>query len=65
MGKKKKLKEERKINPSGTDEFSRHAVATPLPCGLFKGPMDKNRAKDTVPKDSRACISFCSGFLCW
>lgn len=57
-----KLEEERKINQSDTDEFSRHSITTLLLGRLaLQRPPDKNRAEDTSPKESKAHISFCSG----
>lgn len=56
----KKLKEQRKINQSDTDEFSGHCFC----CWLaLQRPPDKNRARDTLPQESRVNISSCSGLL--
>lgn len=60
----KKLAGERKIKQSDTYEFSRHGAATLLLCRLApQRPPDTNRARDTLPKESRGHISFCSGLL--
>lgn len=56
----KKLREQRKINQSDTDELSGHRFC----CWLaLQRPPDKNRAKGTLRQESGARISSCSGLL--